>query len=282
MLSNTIWPAAEHERIFSRDAVDHLIDGAVYSSEIEWTKPHPEAFRAALAAVGVAEPARAVFVGDRLFEDIYGANQVGMRAVLIPHSVIPPQQLGTDGTPDAIIEELGRPAGDHRRLAIGRAGRRAAIAPASQAGKRHRRGVRVQQRPPVGGLGGGGTQPGQRLLPDGCRIEAARICRRWPHRCWPAGSDNRRRTPLPASVAQPCADGLVGHRRRRLVAGLGRRRLDQPADQLLGQRVPDQPVRGLRRPGPRRPEQDRPASPRSPDSRTPRHVHIPAPAAAPR
>jgi putative hydrolase of the HAD superfamily len=107
VLSNTLWPAAEHERIFSRDAVDHLIDGAVYSSEIAWTKPHPEAFRAALAAVGVDEPSRAVFVGDRLFEDIFGANQVGMRAVLIPHSVIPQHQLGTDGTPDAVIEGLG-------------------------------------------------------------------------------------------------------------------------------------------------------------------------------
>ncbi|HJQ01874.1 MAG TPA: HAD-IA family hydrolase [Jatrophihabitans sp.] len=107
VLSNTVWPAVEHERIFSRDAVDHLIDGAVYSSEIEWTKPHPAAFRAALAAVGVVDPSRAVFVGDRLFEDIYGANQVGMRAVLIPHSVIPQHQLGTDGTPDAVIDELG-------------------------------------------------------------------------------------------------------------------------------------------------------------------------------
>lgn len=106
VLSNTVWPSAEHERIFSRDAVSHLIDGAVYSSELAWTKPHPEAFRAALAAVGVADPAQAVFVGDRLFEDIYGANQVGMRAVLIPHSVIPASQLGTDGTPDAVIDQL--------------------------------------------------------------------------------------------------------------------------------------------------------------------------------
>jgi putative hydrolase of the HAD superfamily len=106
VLSNTLWPAVEHERIFSRDSVDHLIDGAVYSSEIAWTKPHPEAFRAVLTAVGVAEPSRAVFVGDRLFDDIYGANQVGMRAVLVPHSVIPRQQLGPEGTPDAVIQGL--------------------------------------------------------------------------------------------------------------------------------------------------------------------------------
>ena len=117
VLSNTVWPAVEHERIFSRDAVDHLIDGAVYSSELAWTKPHPEAFRAALDAVGVADPAQAVFVGDRLFEDIYGANQVGMRAVLIPHSVIPASQLGTDGTPDAVIDQLADLLPIDRRLA---------------------------------------------------------------------------------------------------------------------------------------------------------------------
>lgn len=107
ILSNTIWPRAEHERIFARDEVLALIDGAVYTSEIAWTKPHPEAFRAAMAAVGVAEPDRAVFVGDRVFDDIHGAKSVGMRAVLVPHSTVPEWQLGhTEGEPDAVVEQL--------------------------------------------------------------------------------------------------------------------------------------------------------------------------------
>jgi len=107
VLSNTIWPRHEHERIFARDEVDHLIDGAVYSSEIEWTKPHAESFRAALAAVGVDDPARAVYVGDRLFEDVWGPQQIGMRAVHVPHSVIPEWQLtGVEGSPDAVIHAL--------------------------------------------------------------------------------------------------------------------------------------------------------------------------------
>ncbi len=58
------------------------------------------------AAEARAKGKGVVFVGDRLFEDIYGANQIGMRAVLIPHSVIPASQLGTDGTPDAVIDQL--------------------------------------------------------------------------------------------------------------------------------------------------------------------------------
>jgi putative hydrolase of the HAD superfamily len=107
VLSNTIWSRAHHEQIFERDGVLHLIDGAVYTSEIEWTKPHPAAFRAALGAVDVVEPADAVFVGDRPYDDIHGAKSVGMRAVLIPHSDIPVEQQGpVRGDPDAVIQRL--------------------------------------------------------------------------------------------------------------------------------------------------------------------------------
>lgn len=108
VLSNTIWSRAEHERIFARDEVLDYLDGAVYTSEIPWTKPHPEAFRAALDAVGVADPTTAVFVGDRLFDDIHGAGSVGMRTVLLPHSDIPVEQRGpVQGEPDAVIQRLG-------------------------------------------------------------------------------------------------------------------------------------------------------------------------------
>ncbi|HEV7203390.1 MAG TPA: HAD family hydrolase [Jatrophihabitans sp.] len=107
VLSNTLWSREQHERIFERDGVLGHIDGAVYSSEIPWTKPHPEAFRAALAAVEVDDPAEAVFVGDRPFDDIHGAKSVGMRAVLIPHSDIPAEQRGpVQGDPDAVIHRL--------------------------------------------------------------------------------------------------------------------------------------------------------------------------------
>ena len=109
ILSNTIWPRSEHERIFERDGVLGLIDGAVYTSEIPWTKPHPEAFRAALSAVGVSDPGSAVFVGDRPFDDIHGAKSVGMRAVLVPHSDIPDVQKGhVQGEADAVVHRLSQ------------------------------------------------------------------------------------------------------------------------------------------------------------------------------
>ena len=107
ILSNTIWERGRHQDIFDRDGIADLIDGAVYSSEIEWTKPHPLAFRTAMEAVGVSVADRAVFVGDRLFDDIHGAQSVGLRTIFIPHSVIPDEQIGAQlGEPDATVHEL--------------------------------------------------------------------------------------------------------------------------------------------------------------------------------
>ena len=94
---------AWHEEVFRRDGLLGLIDGAVYSSEISWTKPHPEAFRAAMLAIGITDPSACVFVGDRPYDDVHGAKSVGMRAVLIPHSDVP----AFDGAePDAVISRL--------------------------------------------------------------------------------------------------------------------------------------------------------------------------------
>jgi putative hydrolase of the HAD superfamily len=107
VLSNTIWPRAWHERIFERDDVLDLIDGDVYTSEIPWTKPSPKAFGAALEAVGATDPARCVYVGDRLYDDVWGARCAGLRAIHLPHSNIPPSQVGhTEGEPDAVIHAL--------------------------------------------------------------------------------------------------------------------------------------------------------------------------------
>ena len=107
VLSNTIWSRDYHQRVFARDGVLSLIDGDVYTSEIPWVKPHPEAFGAAMAAVGISDPARCVYVGDRPYEDVHGAQGVGMRAVLVPHSDIPAdQQVPVDVTPDGIAHRL--------------------------------------------------------------------------------------------------------------------------------------------------------------------------------
>ncbi|WP_067490760.1 HAD family hydrolase [Actinomadura hibisca] len=102
VLSNTMWSRDWHERIFARDGVLDLLDGAVYSSEIPWTKPHPKAFGAAMDAVGAADPEACVFVGDRPYDDIHGAKSAGLRTVLVPNSTVP----AWEAAPDAVIEDL--------------------------------------------------------------------------------------------------------------------------------------------------------------------------------
>ncbi|HEY6931838.1 MAG TPA: HAD family hydrolase [Marmoricola sp.] len=111
VLSNTIWPRSWHEEFFRRDGVLHLLDGDVYTSEIGCTKPAAEAFRAAMGAVGVEDPGRCVYVGDRLYDDVWGAQQAGMRTIHVPHSQIPDGQRGhTDGEPDAVVQRLAEVA----------------------------------------------------------------------------------------------------------------------------------------------------------------------------
>lgn len=102
VLSNTHWPRAFHEHFLSRDGLAPYIDAQVYTSELPFSKPHPSAFRAALDALGVGEPGRTVFVGDRLYDDIHGAQQAGMRGVLRPHNLVP----GYNVEPDAVIGSL--------------------------------------------------------------------------------------------------------------------------------------------------------------------------------
>ncbi|MGH3354103.1 MAG: HAD family hydrolase [Nocardioides sp.] len=107
VLSNTIWPSAWHRGFFERDGVLDLMDGDVYTSEVPWTKPAEEAFRAAMDAVNVSDASRCVYVGDRLFDDVYGAQKAGLRAIHIPHSNIPSSQLGhSEGAPDAVAQKL--------------------------------------------------------------------------------------------------------------------------------------------------------------------------------
>jgi putative hydrolase of the HAD superfamily len=103
VLSNTMWPRTWHEEVFRRDGVLDLIDGAVYTSEIDWTKPHPAAFRAAMTAIGVTDPARCIFVGDRPYDDVFGAKNAGLRAVLLQGSDVSPYAAAE---PDAIVNRL--------------------------------------------------------------------------------------------------------------------------------------------------------------------------------
>ena len=102
LLSNTHWPAAFHEHFLERDSLAPLIDVREYTSNLRYSKPHREAFEHVLRRLDVA-PERAVMVGDRPIDDVWGAQQIGMRGIWRPHAASP--ELG-DVKPDAVIEQL--------------------------------------------------------------------------------------------------------------------------------------------------------------------------------
>lgn len=101
LLSNTHWPRDWHEQWLARDGLLDLLDVRVYTSELDHVKPHPQPFLTALDAVGVV-PAEAVFVGDRLHDDIGGAAALGMKTVWVRNDAVP----RADVAPDAVIDEL--------------------------------------------------------------------------------------------------------------------------------------------------------------------------------
>jgi len=101
LLSNTHWPREQHESWLARDGLLDLLDARVYTSDLDVVKPHEDAFRALLDAVGV-DAHKAVFVGDRLWDDVYGAARLGMSTVWIRNDEVPPY----DVTPDATVDTL--------------------------------------------------------------------------------------------------------------------------------------------------------------------------------
>ena len=92
-----------------------LLDASVFSSEVGVRKPDPRIFQEALARIG-AEAGESVFVGDRLYDDVSGAQAVGMRAVQT-------RQFRAEDDPrfhpDAVIDHLSEMPDALRRLDAG-------------------------------------------------------------------------------------------------------------------------------------------------------------------
>jgi putative hydrolase of the HAD superfamily len=80
LVSNAFDPGWLLRRDLEQMGIASRIDVAVFSSEVGVRKPHPEIFKRALDALAVP-PERALFVGDRLYEDVRGAGELGMTTV---------------------------------------------------------------------------------------------------------------------------------------------------------------------------------------------------------
>jgi putative hydrolase of the HAD superfamily len=80
LVSNAFDPGWLLRRDLDQMGIAERIDFAVFSSEVGKRKPHPEIFERALTALGAAA-GESLFVGDRLFEDVRGAGELGMTTV---------------------------------------------------------------------------------------------------------------------------------------------------------------------------------------------------------
>jgi putative hydrolase of the HAD superfamily len=80
LVSNAFDPGWLLHRDLEQMGLAERLDFSVFSSELGLRKPHPAIFERALGELGV-EPERAIFVGDRLYEDVRGAGELGMTTV---------------------------------------------------------------------------------------------------------------------------------------------------------------------------------------------------------
>jgi putative hydrolase of the HAD superfamily len=80
LVSNAFDPGWLLHRDLEQMGLAQRLDFSVFSSEMGTRKPHPAIFERALEALGV-EPGNSLFVGDRLYEDIRGAGELGMTTV---------------------------------------------------------------------------------------------------------------------------------------------------------------------------------------------------------
>jgi len=80
LVSNAFDPGWLLHRDLEQMGLAQRLDFSVFSSEVGTRKPHPAIFQRALEALGV-EAGRTLFVGDRLYEDVRGAGELGMTTV---------------------------------------------------------------------------------------------------------------------------------------------------------------------------------------------------------
>ena len=102
LMTNAASPMWMRDRELEKLGLLAYLDVRMTAADVGHLKPHPRAFEAVLETLGIA-PREAVFVGDRLYDDVSGAQGVGMRAVWVRRH----DEEHEDGIhPDATIYEL--------------------------------------------------------------------------------------------------------------------------------------------------------------------------------
>jgi putative hydrolase of the HAD superfamily len=90
IVSNTPWGSSANvwRNELARHGLLERVDAAVFCGDVGWRKPNPAPFQRALEMINVA-PVDALFVGDDARWDLLGAQNAGLRPVLLRPSQVP-------------------------------------------------------------------------------------------------------------------------------------------------------------------------------------------------
>lgn len=100
IVSNCATPSRFVESALQVQGLLARVDVTIISSGVGKRKPHPAVFERALHELGV-EPVQALFVGDRVREDVWGASQLGMRTA---QALWCHEDESTGATPDLLAQ----------------------------------------------------------------------------------------------------------------------------------------------------------------------------------
>lgn len=102
IITNSVWPAALLRQLLEASGLAGYFQTVVSSADVGFRKPSPAIFDAALKQMD-ASASESAYVGDRRKEDVVGAQQAGLRCILLkPQNA--PDDPGPE--PDAVIHSL--------------------------------------------------------------------------------------------------------------------------------------------------------------------------------
>jgi len=103
LLTNAAQPMWMRDRELESFGLKHYFKSRLTAGDVGTLKPHPKPFQAVLEALGV-QADEALYVGDRLHDDVVGAQAAGMRAVWIRR--VPSATTSEYVRPNAIIDRM--------------------------------------------------------------------------------------------------------------------------------------------------------------------------------
>ena len=81
LVSNTVFPPQYHLDEMERFGILEFFDYTLFSADLGIRKPNKDIYKKALD-MGGADADKAIFIGDRLIEDVGGPQSIGIKAVL--------------------------------------------------------------------------------------------------------------------------------------------------------------------------------------------------------